>query len=119
MPIYEYRCDQCKAKFSLFFKSVALVEEAHCTKCGTNEVTRLVSAFGVLRSEESRLESLGDESWMSDLDESDPRSIARLAKRMKQEMGDEFGPELEEMAEEMASGQMSDDFGGDSFHDDF
>ncbi len=119
MPIYEYRCAQCKVKFSLFFKSVALVEEAHCAKCGSTDVNRLISSFGVIRSEESRMESLADESWMSDIDESDPRSIARLAKRMKQEMGDEFGPELEEMAEQMASGDMPEDFGGDSFSDEF
>ncbi len=119
MPIYEYRCDLCKAKFSLFFKSIALVEEPHCTKCGSTDVARLVSSFGVLRSEESRMESLSDESWMGDIDESDPRSIARLAKRMKQEMGEDFGPELEEMAEQMASGEMPDSMGGDSFSEDF
>ena len=119
MPIYEYRCGLCKTKFSLFFKSVALVEEPHCSKCGSTDVTRLVSSFGVLRSEESRMESLSDESWMGDIDESDPSSIARLAKRMRREMGDDFGPELEEMAEQMASGESLDEPGGDSFSEDF
>ena len=119
MPIYEYRCDLCKAKFSLFFKSVALVEEAHCTTCDSTNVTRLISSFGVLRSEESRMESISDQGWMGDIDESDPSSIARLAKRMRREMGDDFGPEMEEMAEQMASGQSLDDMGGDSFSEDF
>lgn len=117
MPIYEYRCNNCRSKFSQFYKSVALVEEAHCTECGSGDVLRLVSAFGFVKSEESRLESLGDESWMTDVDESDPKSVARWARRMRQEMGEDLGPELEQMADQMASGEMPEEMGGGDLDD--
>ncbi len=53
MPIYEYRCEDCKKRVSLFYQSIALAEahagEAHCPQCGGAHLTRLVSRFNVGR----------------------------------------------------------------------
>jgi hypothetical protein len=43
---------------------------------------------------------------MSDVDENDPRSIARWARRMQRSMGEELGPEFDEMVEQMEAGQL-------------
>ncbi len=68
-------------------------------------MSRLMSRFAMPRSEESRIESLADPSRMGDLDENDPKSVARMMKRMGKEMGEEFnGPEFDEAVEEMESG---------------
>jgi hypothetical protein len=57
------------------------------------------------RREESRIESLSDPSRMGDVDENDPKSVARMMKRMGKEMGDEFsGLEFDEAVEEIESG---------------
>ena len=68
-------------------------------------MSRLMSRFAMPRSEESRIESLSDPSRMGDIDENDPKSVARMMKRMGKEMGDEFsGPEFDEAVEEIESG---------------
>jgi len=66
---------------------------------------RLMSRFAMPRSEESRMESLADPSRMGDVDENDPKSVARMMKRMGKEMGDEFGgAEFDEAVAEIESG---------------
>ena len=43
MPIYEYRCEKCEARFeTLVFSST---EEVRCDTCGSEKVTRLMSMF--------------------------------------------------------------------------
>ena len=60
MPIYEYRCSDCKKKVSVFFRSLSMVDhgKARCPECGGANLTRLVSRVRAIRSEESRLDNL-------------------------------------------------------------
>jgi len=74
-------------------------------------MTKLVSRFAVMKSEESRLEELADPSNLGDLDENDPKSIARWARKMGQELGEDLGPEYEEMIDRMEAGEMPDEEG--------
>jgi len=59
-----------------------------------------MSRFAAPKSEESRLEALADPSQFGDLDENDPKSMARLMKKMGREMGEDFGDDLDEALEE-------------------
>ena len=71
---------------------------------------RLMSRFAVARSEESRLESLGDPSSFAGLDENDPRSMARWMRKMGKELGEDMaGPEFDEMVDELESGNVDGD----------
>jgi hypothetical protein len=70
-----------------------------------------MSRVAVLRSEESHFEGLASDASLADLDESDPRSVARWARRMGREMGEELGPEFDEMVERMEAGEMPEDLG--------
>jgi hypothetical protein len=66
---------------------------------------RLMSRFATVKSEDARLESLADPSQYGDLDENDPKSVARFMKRMGQEMGEDLGDDLDAaMDEAMAEG---------------
>ncbi len=112
MPIYEYSCRSCKRRSSVFFRSFSHVADPVCSHCGSHDMTRLVSRFAVAKSEESRLDDLSDPSTFGELDENDPRSVARWAKRMGQEMGEELGPEFDEMVDKMEAGEMPDDVEG-------
>ena len=78
-------------------------------------MSRLMSRFAMPRSEESRMESLADPSKMGDVDENDPKSVARMMKRMGKEMGDEFsGPDFDEAVEEIeSSGDLGDEGSGE------
>jgi putative FmdB family regulatory protein len=114
MPIYEYRCNQCRKKVSILTLRVSEKVDERCEHCGSTRLTRLLSRFATAKSEDSRLDSLADPSHLGGLDENDPRSMARWMRKMGKEMGDEFaGPEFDEMVDEMESGKMPDDEGGD------
>ncbi len=109
MPIYEYRCGDCKRRVSIFFRSFSAVGDAHCPNCDSTNLTRLVSRVAALKSEDARLESLSDPSNFGDVDENDPRSVARMMRKMGSEMGEEMGPEFNEMVDRLESGENPED----------
>jgi len=64
MPVYEYRCEKCKRRFSLLVGVTAEKAPLRCPRCGSARATKLISRIApVVRGEE--LDDLGD------LDESD------------------------------------------------
>jgi putative FmdB family regulatory protein len=121
MPIYEYRCGACRRRSSLFYQTFSAAERAepHCEHCGSADVKRLVSRVAFLKSEESRMEDLADDTSMADVDENDPKSIARWARKMGEQLGDEAGDEFRDMVDQLESGEMPDEgsadggYGGD------
>ena len=115
MPVYEYRCNSCKRRVSHFVRSFSAAVSPRCDRCGSEDLTRLVSTFALVRSEDARLEEMADPSRFGDVDENDPRSLARWARRFGKEMGEDMGPEFDEMVDRMEAGQMPDDWdGGDA-----
>ena len=120
MPIYEYRCGACRRRSSLYFQTFAAAEgaEPRCEHCGSAEVSRLVSRVAVMKSEDSRLEDLADPSAFGDVDENDPRSIARWARRMGEQLGDDVGDDFREMVDQLEAGEMPDDMPGPGGMDD-
>jgi putative FmdB family regulatory protein len=96
MPIYEYRCADCRKKTTVVTLAVSAAVDPVCSHCGGRNLTKLVSRVAVRKSEGSRLEGLADPSSMGGLDESDPKSVARWMKRMGKEMGEEAGEGFEE-----------------------
>jgi len=107
MPIYEYRCSDCKNKVSVFFRTLSAVDHsaARCPICGGKNLTRLVSRVRALRSEESRLDNLADESALAGLDENDPKSMGRWMRKMAAEAGEEVPPEFNEVVGRLESGE--------------
>jgi hypothetical protein len=81
-----------------------------------------MSRFATVKSEDARLESLADPSQFGDIDENDPRSVARMMKRMGDEMGEELGDDFDAAMDEAMSdgdglgdgeGSMADAAGAD------
>ncbi len=107
MPIYEYVCLDCGRRVSLFFRTFSEAEAATptCPRCGSTRLIRRVSRVAVVRSEESRLESMLDADFLGDLDENDPRSLARFMRRMSDELGEDLGDEFEEVVERLEAGE--------------
>jgi putative FmdB family regulatory protein len=112
MPIYDYRCQGCGRRLSLLFQTYAAAEGAACPHCGSRELSRLVTRFAVMRSEDSRLDDLADSDALGDVDEQDPRSVARWARRMGKEFGEDLGPDYEEMVDRMEAGELPDEEAG-------
>jgi len=100
VPIYEYECQGCRRRVSLLVRSLAGYTSPRCPRCGSAELSRLMSRFATVKSEDARLESLGDPSQYGDLDENDPKSVARFMKRMGQEMGEDLGDDLDAAMDE-------------------
>ena len=107
MPIYEYRCHDCRRRVSVWWRTFSEAETgiAHCPRCGGENLTRLISRVRVVRSEESRLEDLADPASFGDLDENDPRSVARWMRKMSNETGEDLGPEFEEVVGRLEAGE--------------
>ena len=111
MPIYEYRCNACGRRVTLFWRSFSEVEKTspRCSFCGGEDLTRLVSRVAVARSEDSRLENLADPSSLAGLDENDPKSMGRWMRKMSREMGEDLGTEFDEVIDRLESGQRPED----------
>ena len=103
MPIYEYECQGCRRRVSMLVRSLTGHTSPQCPRCGSPELSRLMSRFATVKSEDARLESLGDPSQFGDLDENDPKSVARFMKRMGQEMGEDLGDDLDAAMDEAMS----------------
>jgi putative FmdB family regulatory protein len=111
MPIYEYRCDGCRRKVSVFQRSMSVRASPVCPECGGTSLTRLLSRFSVVRSEEEIFDSL-DTDIFAGVDEDDPRSVAAWAKKMRDHLGEDLGPEFDETIERMEAGELPDEAGG-------
>jgi putative FmdB family regulatory protein len=100
MPIHEYRCDDCgKISEFLLIKSEETFTP-QCKRCKSKKMSRVLSRVRVVRSEESRMESLADPSKWGGLDEKDPKSMARWMKRMGKEMGEDMDEDVDQMVDE-------------------
>ena len=107
MPIYEYICPKCNGRFQKLVRGFSDPVGLACPRCASTEVQRAVSRVAVLKSEESRADALADPSMFAGLDENDPRSIARWAKKLGKELGEEAGEDWDSMVEEMLEEELS------------
>ena len=112
MPIYEYRCAACGRRTSVFVRSISAEVRASCEHCGSKRLTRLMSKFAVHRGAGS--DAFEDDlGGMDDVDEDDPQSVARWARRMQDQSGEDLGPEFDEMIGRMEAGESPEDVFGD------
>jgi putative FmdB family regulatory protein len=100
MPIYEYICRDCRKNVSLLILNPSTYGTPQCPECGSQKLERIMSRFRTVRSEESRMERLADPSSFSGVDENDPVSVAKWAKKMGRELGDEAGEGFDEMVDQ-------------------
>jgi putative FmdB family regulatory protein len=101
MPIFEYRCEGCRRRFSLLVGVVAGSTELRCPRCGGEQLQKLISRFASPRSEDDAMDALADPSKMGDLD--NPKQMMQWMKRVGREMGEDLGDDFEELVEEAAA----------------
>ena len=109
MPLYEYRCLDCKKRSTVLVLTLANQAPAACSHCTSARVERILSRFASPKSEEARLEAWTDPSKLAGLDENDPQSMARFMETMGEEMGEDLGDELSEAMESDETGSMESD----------
>lgn len=106
MPIYEYRCLDCKKRNVLLVLKPGQTSVA-CKFCKSDKLERLMSRFAAPKSEEARMEALADPGKFGDLDENDPKSMAQFMKKMGSEMGEDLGSDFDEALEGMEGDDMA------------
>ena len=113
MPVYEYRCGACRRRSSHLFRTFASVATPACPHCGApaEQMRKLISRVSVMKSEESRLDDLADPGMFADVDENDPRSVARWARKLGEQLGDDLPDDYGEMVEQLESGELGDEEG--------
>ena len=112
MPIYEYRCADCGRISSVLVRSFSATVEPRCPRCQGSNLRKLVSRFATLKSEDARLEQLSDMSQYADIDEDNPKSVARWARKMGSEMGEDLGEDFREAIDQMEAGEMPPEMAG-------
>ena len=111
MPIYEYRCNTCRQRVSIFTRSIAQSSAPICDRCHSTDLRRLVSRFAIHKSWGESLDWAPSFDGMDDMDENaDPKAMTDWLRRMKHEMG-ETTPEFDEMIDMVEDdGSPNDDF---------
>lgn len=107
MPIYEYYCESCRKRVSVFFRTMSSASDANalCPQCSGQKLRRLVSRVAVLKSEESRMDDLADPSLMAGLESEDPRALAHMMRKMSDEMGEPLDGEMTEVLGRLEAGE--------------
>jgi putative FmdB family regulatory protein len=84
MPIYEYGCQDCGGRVTIFLKSFSETETSapDCTTCGGQNLTRLISQVSIVVSERDRTKDL---SWIDE----------NMANRFKKKAGGKLSPGVE------------------------
>jgi putative FmdB family regulatory protein len=109
MPIYQYRCLNCKKRFEIFlsYKDYG-VKVVSCPHCSSDHVQRRLGRIRIAKSEESRMDNLTDVTNLEGL-ENDPRALGKMMRKMSNEMGEEVGPEFDEVVDRLEAGQNPED----------
>lgn len=104
MPIYEYRCQHCQCRITLYLPTFPQ-SPPPCPQCGHNALERLFSTFSVLRTDKAVYEDiLGDSQLTRGMLNDDPKALAEWNRRMSR--GEKVTPEYEEMFDKMERGEM-------------
>src|SRR5512143_3371128 len=109
MPTYDFVCLNCGQRFDVFLSfSEYGKQKVKCVHCGSLNVRRRMTRVRLVKSEDSRLESLADESALDGL-EDDPRALGKMMKKMGRERGEERPPGVDDVADRLAAGQSPDE----------
>ena len=113
MPMYEYRCKDCRRRSTVLVRSMSSETQPSCEHCGGGNLARLISKFSFRRSWGSSLNWAPDSGYPDDPDNEDPREMAQWMRQMQHQMGDEVTPEFDQMLGELESEASNHDHGDD------
>jgi putative FmdB family regulatory protein len=108
VPVYEYRCRDCKRKFQTLVGVVAAPDDTQCPHCGSLETSKLVSRFARARSEDDRIDEIADR--LEGMGEPDsPSQMRHMMREMGKALDEDVSDEMEELFEQDISGESAED----------
>ena len=108
MPVYEYRCNSCKRRVDVFVRSYPPPSDLSCVHCGSRDLNRIFSRFGVRRSKSDKSvydDILSDTKLTQGLMRNDPRALAEWSRKMARATDEDTTPETEELLDRMDAGE--------------
>ncbi len=109
MPVYEYRCTDCREITSVFRRSIAATETVACEHCGGTRTERAISRFATPKTEQQALEQYGTPQLGAGPDAyRDPRQIGRWVEQRFDEMGVEMPAQTRTMIDAAREGDLPD-----------
>ena len=108
MPVYEFNCQGCKRKVSVYFKRYDDAASATCPNCGSKDMKKIFSTFKVKKTYMDIYEDiLSDRQLEQGLLRNDPKALSQWNRKMSMGMEDNtIAPEYEEMVERMDRGEF-------------
>jgi putative FmdB family regulatory protein len=105
MPVYEYRCNKCQRRLSLYVRGFSETPEPVCTACGSKEVSRLFSTFATIKTDKDVYDDLlNDNELVKRMMADDPGAMLEWSRKMEGTEA-EKNPEYEEVIERMERGE--------------
>ena len=106
MPVYDYACQNCHNRVGIRQSYAEYgVKAVVCPLCGSPQLKRLINKVRIAKSEDRRLDDMSDPSFLGDVDENDPKSMARAMRKMGAEMGEDLPPEFSEITDRLEAGE--------------
>lgn len=108
MPTYDYRCDACGNRFSLFFKRVKDYADAekHCPECESADVARVIKRVAV-QSPTRDYSRMSSQEMLSVFESGDSRAVGEM---FQQVGGDspELGKQYHDATQRLLKGENMD-----------
>ncbi len=108
MPIYEYRCNDCRRRVEVFVQGFSPPPNPTCSRCGSKNLDRVFSKFAVRRSKSDKSvydDILSDSKLTQGLMRNDPRALAEWSRKMSRAADEDITPETEELMDRMEAGE--------------
>jgi putative FmdB family regulatory protein len=88
MPVYEYRCNSCQRKVSLFYKSYRDFDAAEgtrtCPNCGSMQLTRLISRVAIAKPTRD-YSTMSSAEMLNVLEGGDSREVGQMMHQLGQD----------------------------------
>lgn len=107
MPIYEFRCSDCKRVTNYFTRKVDTAVQPACEHCGSANTARMMSKFGRTYTRADIIDKYGDPSSGNGAEDyRDPRQIGSWVEKRFEEYGMDLPDGAREMIDAARDGEL-------------
>ena len=108
MPVYEYKCNACGERFSLFYKSYDAYDSAtpHCPNCNSARLSRLITNVAI-QTPSRDYSGMSSQEMLSVLDSGNSRQVGEMFEQVGG-ADPRLGAEYHETTQKLLRGESMD-----------